>query len=276
MSIAGGVFKSLVRGAALGVDTIQIFTRNANRWTGRPMTTADVEAFLAAQRETGIAPVIAHNSYLVNLASPDPDLRVRSRKAMVDELERSERLGIPFLVIHPGSHKEAGERAGIRRIVSSLDALHDECPGFRVKIALETSAGSGAHLGARFEHLQEILEAVKQPERMAVCFDTCHVFAAGYDLRKAKSYETTMEMFHHCIGFERLAVIHLNDSRHPLGSRKDRHEHIGEGAIGAQAFKRIMRDPRFLNVPKIIETPKGRDQGEMDPVNLGRLRGWCR
>ncbi len=271
MSIAGGVSKAIDRGESIGCDTVQIFTRNNNRWASKPLQPADIERFHKRVKETGIWPVFSHAAYLINLASPKPDLWERSIEAFIDELQRAEVLGLLGVVLHPGSHMGEGEEAGIARIVAALDRCHEATAGFRTLTLLEVTAGTGDHLGYRFEHLAAIRDRVKHPERIGFCLDTCHVFAAGYDFRTAEGYEAMMAEFDRILGLDRLKAIHLNDSKHPLGSRKDRHEHIGKGHIGLDGFRWLVSDTRLQSVPMVLETPKSPDMHE-DVENLQVLR----
>lgn len=271
MSTAGGVSKAFERGRSIGCDTMQIFTRNQNRWDSKPLTPEEIERWHAAAASTGIAPVVSHASYLINLGSPDDALWEKSIEAMVDELQRAEALGLLGVVVHPGAHMEQGEEAGIARVIAGLDRVHAATPGFRTLTLLEITAGQGSTLGYRFEHLAAMRQGVAEPERVAVCFDTCHAFAAGYDLRTPETYAATMAEFDRVIGLELLKCFHFNDSKGTLGNRKDRHEHIGKGGIGLSGFAHILNDPRFVHVPMILETPKSDDMHE-DVENLAVLR----
>ncbi len=271
MSIAGGVDKALERGRRAGCDAIQIFTKNANQWKARPLSAGDAANFRARQAELGIAPVVAHDSYLINLASLDDALWDKSVDALTEELERCELLGIPGLVLHPGAHLGSGEAAGIRRVVAALDEVSRRLPGYRAQFWLETTAGQGSTLGRRFEELAAIIAGLRAPERAGVCFDTAHVFAAGYELRTAEGYAATWAEFGRLLGFASLRCFHLNDSKKELGSRVDRHAHIGQGALGLEAFRRLLNDARWRSRPMILETPKGKDMAE-DMENLRILR----
>jgi deoxyribonuclease-4 len=271
MSIAGGAFNAFAQGEHFGCTTIQIFTKSSNQWKAKELTDEEIEKYHAEQEKTGIDPVIAHDSYLINLGSPDKALIKKSREAFLIEMNRCETLKIPVLVTHPGSHLGEGEEWGIKRIAESISWLHKKTEGFKVKIALETTAGQGTNLGYKFEQLASMIEQSSEPERLAVCLDTCHIFAAGYDITTKKAYEQTISEFDRIIGLDRLAAIHFNDSKKELGSRVDRHNHIGEGFIGEEPFGFFMRDKRFQKIPKLLETPKG-DNGEMDKVNLDKLR----
>lgn len=272
MSIAGGLDRAPLRGMQVGCDTIQIFTKSNRQWRAKQLTDREVEAFKASLAATGIGPVVAHDCYLVNLAAPRMAVWKKSVAAFRVELERAERLGIPYLVAHPGSHAGAGEAEGTRRVAEALNVLHAALPGHRVQILLETTAGQGSSLGYRFEQLAEILARVEQVDRIGVCLDTCHVFAAGYDIRTPEGYRKTLDELMACLGPERMKAIHLNDSRGRLGSRVDRHEHIGEGQLGLAAFRHLLNDPRLRQLPMILETPKDDDFIRADRRNLSRLR----
>jgi deoxyribonuclease-4 len=256
MSISGGAFNAFLLGEEVGCATIQIFTKNSNQWKAKELTSEDARKFRENQKMTGISPVVGHNAYLINLASPKRDVYDLSMEAMLVELNRAELLGLPYLVMHPGAHLESGEKEGLRRIARSIDKLHQRTMGFTVRICLETTAGQGSTVGYRFEQLAEIISQVKENERLGVCYDTCHTFAAGYDIRGEKAYENTFEEFDDVIGLSRLKVIHLNDTLKDFGSRVDRHHHIGEGKIGLEGFRLLMNDKRWENIPKILETPK--------------------
>lgn len=271
MSIEGGIHKALGRGKSLGCTAIQIFTKNASQWRAPPLTDRLVRDFKSERKRTGIQ-VIAHDAYLINLGSPQRDLREKSVAAFIEEMERAERLEIPCLVMHPGAHTGSGEDAGILAVISSFDEILRHTAGFRVQILVENTAGQGSALGSSFDHLRRIVHSVNCPERMGICFDTCHAFAAGYDLRDRNGYERTFSRLNEVVGLALLKAIHLNDCKKGLGMRVDRHEHIGLGTLGIEPFRLIMNDPHFRQVPKIIETPKFLDGKDMDRVNLGRLK----
>ncbi len=271
MSIAGGVFNALISGQELGCTTIQIFTKSNNQWKARPLTAQEISEFHTKQKETQISPVVAHDSYLINVASPDKVLQKKSMDALLIELQRCEALGSSHLVMHPGSHVGTGEKEGIKRISEAINWLHSEAKDFTVQIALETTAGQGTNLGYRFEQIAEIMNLTEQKNRLAVCLDTCHVFAAGYDIRTFQGCEKTMAEFDKIIGLDKLKVIHFNDSVKDFGSRVDRHEHIGKGKIGLEGFRFFMTDKRFEKIPKILETPKD-EEGKLDRMNLATLR----
>jgi deoxyribonuclease-4 len=271
MSIAGGVGNALLHGKKVACDAIQIFTKSSRQWAGKPYTNEEIEQFRVNRKETGIATIIAHDSYLLNLGSPDASLRKQSVGAFIDELERCEVLGVTNLVAHPGAHVGAGESQGIKTIAKSLDEAHKSCRGYTVKVTLEITAGQGSCLGYRFEQIGNIMDATKESDRLRVCFDTEHAFAAGYDIRTKEGYERTFGEFDEAIGIDRLAAFHLNDSKKEFNSRVDRHEHIGKGHLGVEAFRLILNDKRFWGLPMCLETPKGPDLKE-DRENLTLLR----
>jgi deoxyribonuclease-4 len=287
MSIAGGVYRALERGAAVGCRAVQIFTRNQLRWDSPPLDPEDAVRFrrLAVELFTGRSaaddgpekndrpPLLAHASYLINLAAPDALVWERSVAALAEELRRCAVLGIPMLVLHPGAHKGAGTGKGVLRLADGLEESYHIAASPNVEVLLETTAGTGTTLGGSFEELRDLLGTVSTRRLpCAVCLDTCHVFAAGYDLRSSEVYRKTWEQFDRSVGRARLRAIHLNDSRGALGSRSDRHEHIGRGQIGLTGFSRLVNDPALTRVPGILETPKGKEMNE-DVENLRRLRG---
>lgn len=271
MSIAGGVHNCFDHGEHFKCTTIQIFTKNASQWRAKPLTDTEIDKFKERQKQTKISPVVAHDSYLINLGSNDKALLQKSKEAFLVEIERCELLGIPYLVMHPGSHTGAGEEIGLKTIADSLSWLHHKSPETKVMICLETTAGQGTNLGYRFEQIADIIELSDSPERLGVCLDTCHIFAAGYDIRTERAYKKTMREFNSVIGLKRLKVIHFNDCKKELGSRVDRHAHIGKGFIGVEPFGFFMNDRRLAKIPKILETPKG-DDGSADDRNLAILR----
>ena len=270
-SIAGGTPRAVERGIEVGCRVLQIFVKNSNRWIGKPIDRPEARAFRSAARGAELARVIAHTSYLINLASPVAELRKRSIEALAEEIDRCHRLGIPDLVLHPGAHCGEGEAAGVARIASALDEVFARTAGARVRILLETAAGQGSCVGHRFEHLRDVLGAVRSRRRVAACLDTCHVHAAGYDVVTVEGWNETIASFDRTVGLSRLAAIHVNDSKKPRGSRVDRHEHIGRGTIGRRGFRNLMTDPRLAGVPKFLETPKD-DTLEHDKRNLAVLR----
>lgn len=272
VSIAGGLYKAFSRAQEIGCTAMQIFTKNATRWKTKPLLPQEIEQFLGAWKASAISSVVAHDSYLINVGTPKADLLEKSRQTLLSEVRRCEQLQIPYLVMHPGSHVGSGEEAGLQQVTESFDWIHAQTPGYRTKVLLETTAGQGTNLGHRFEHLAQILENVQEAERLGVCFDTCHAFAAGYELRTEEGYHKTFKTFDMLIGIERLQVIHLNDSLKELGSRVDRHQSIGAGQIGTTGFRLLMSDPRFTMIPKILETPKRKDPVAADQENLRILR----
>lgn len=272
MSIAGGLEQALRRGYALGCRTVQLFTKSTGRWKERSVSEDEIAAFRKAGKETGIGPVISHGGYLVNLASADPVLHEKSIAATLEEIRRCGILGLEYLVIHPGAYRGTTERDGVKRVISSLNLLEKPRRNSKVKILLEITAGQGTYLGSRLEQLAEIMNGCENPAGIGLCLDTCHAFSAGYDLSSEKGCDEFFDRVDRLIGLRRLGLIHLNDSLHECGSRRDRHEHIGRGKIGERAFRRIMQYKFLKNVPKIIETPK---KGDMDRVNLDLLRGFA-
>jgi deoxyribonuclease-4 len=274
-SVSGGYHKAIIKGRELGLSVVQIFTKNQLRWVSKPISENEARLYRKELSDNGeIKQVLAHGSYLYNFSSPQDSLIKQSEQSILDELVRCTELDLPFLVIHPGAHMGSGETVGIKRVISSLKKVLELDKG-DAKICLETTAGQGTGLGYKFEHLKEMLCGIDS-ERIGVCLDTCHIFAAGYDLRTLSAYRSTISMFERVVGLEHLKVIHLNDSKGVLGSRIDRHTHIGRGKIGLKCFKFIMNDDRFKKIPKIIETPKKDGSKEMDSVNLDTLRRCAR
>lgn len=271
-SIAKGLHNALYTAKALDCTALQLFTKNSQTWKERSLSQEDITLFEKAREETGIKEIAAHTSYLINLASHEKQKHAMSYAALKQELIRCSGLNIPYIVLHPGAHMGKGENHGVRVIAESINQIFAEIPGTNTRLLLETTAGQGTGIGHTFEQLATIMDKIKNRDRVGICLDTCHIFAAGYDIRTPKSYEKTMETFDSIIGLEHLYLIHLNDSKKDLGSRVDRHEHIGKGAIGINAFDCIMNDKRLKNVPKIIETPKGKKKECGDKVNLNRLR----
>lgn len=271
MSVAGGLHLAFERGTRIGCTTMQIFVKNASMWTGKPLTPDAVASYKAAEAKATVAPVIAHAAYLINLCARADGVLRRSRDGLVDELTRCTALGIAGLVVHPGAHMGAGERDGLARIAESLNLIHEELPGPSTPTLLETTAGQGTALGYRFEHLRRIIDLVEDNARVAVCLDTCHLFAAGYPIHTEAGWESTMRDLEAIIGLEKVAAVHVNDSKRECGSRIDRHEHIGQGLLGETAFHMVMNDPRLRAVPKILETEKSEDMHE-DVENMARLR----
>jgi deoxyribonuclease IV len=257
MSIAGGVSEALIRGRDTGCECVQIFTKSSRQWVSKPYAEEEVAAFRRVLRETGIKMVIAHDSYLINMGAPDESMRKKSVAGFIDELERCELLGVPFLIAHPGAHVGSGEDTGIRTIAKSLSEAHKACAGFKVEVALEITAGQGSNLGYKFEQMGQIFDATNQNERLRLCFDTEHAFAAGYDLRSDEGYERTFAELDEHVGLDRLVAFHINDSLKPFHSRVDRHEHIGKGHLGLDPFRRLVNDPRFAGIPMCLETEPG-------------------
>jgi deoxyribonuclease-4 len=273
LSIAGGLHNAVTAAIALDCGTVQLFTKNASQWRAKPLAEDDIRTFRKALSASKLRFATAHDSYLINLATPDDALYRRSIEAFVEEVERAEALGLTYLVMHPGAHMGTSEEAGITRVAAALDEVHRRCSGYRVMVLLEITAGQGTTLGHRFEHLAAIRDRVRGPARLGVCFDTCHAFAAGYRLDESDGYSSTFQEFDATIGLKYLRLFHLNDSKQPLGSRVDRHEGLGRGRIGLETFRRLVNDRRFRDRPMILETPKEDAEGRsMDPVNLRILR----
>ncbi|WP_136515603.1 deoxyribonuclease IV [Geomonas edaphica] len=271
VSISGGIHNAVDRGVAAGCGFIQVFTQNANQWRGKAISDADAKLFRDKLAASGIAGAMSHDIYLINLAAAPGDVKDKSLLAFREELQRCAKLGIDKIVMHPGSHNGDGEETGLRRVCEAFDQLLAEVPEFTGKVLLENTAGQGSNLGYQFQHLKSIIDGSSYPTRFGVCFDTCHAFASGYPIADRDGYRKTFDEFDALLGIERLMAFHLNDSRKGLGCKVDRHEHIGAGALGLEAFRLIMNDPHFALVPKVIETPKG-DDDEMDAVNLKLLR----
>ncbi len=273
LSIAGGYHKAVEKAQLCGCDCVQLFTKNNTQWRARPITAEESRRFRAALAELDISHPIAHTSYLINLASPDRALWPKSIDAMVVELHRAATLGIPYVVLHPGAYTTSSHARGLRRIIRALDAVHAQTRGVEARCLLETTAGQGTSIGHRFEHLGAILGSVKDPDQLGICFDTCHVFAAGYPLGTRKQYRATMKTLDEIVGLEKIKAFHLNDSRRELGSRVDRHEQIGHGKLGLTAFGHLLADRRFRRTPMYLETPKGKKDGvDWDVINLKTLR----
>ena len=271
MSIAGGIFNAPERGVKATCNVIQVFTQNANQWKGKAVSDEDAKLFRVKLAASGIVDVVSHDIYLINLAAAPGEVRDKSLVAFREELERCARLGIGKIVMHPGSHNGDGEEVGLKRVCEAFDTLFAQVPQFTGRVLLENTAGQGTNLGHRFEHLKAIIEGSSFRERFGVCFDTCHGFASGYPIAERDGFLRTFEEFDQAVGISTLQAFHLNDSKKGLGCRVDRHEHIGAGALGLEAFRLIMNEPRFALIPKFIETPKG-DNDEMDRVNLTLLR----
>lgn len=313
MSAAGGAYKAVERAAKVGFNCVQIFTapprqfglgrsanrgepltpppakgkraktisqsvavptKNNNQWAGKPITGEEAARFKEALANLGIGHPISHNSYLINLASPDDALWEKSIDAMVVEVQRAELLDIPYIVAHPGAYTTSSEALGLERIVAGLDEVHRQTEGAAAQILLETTSGQGSCLGCKFEHLATILEGVADPDRLGVCVDTCHIFSAGYAMETEAEYKATMKALDKAIGVKIVRAFHVNDSKAKFGSGVDRHEHIGRGQMGLAPFRHLMNDRRFKKTPMYLETPKGEEKGrELDEINLATLRG---
>jgi deoxyribonuclease-4 len=272
MSISGGLHKAFGHGEKAGCDTIQIFSKNQKQWQAKPLTEEDIIQFRAEQQRTGMGPLVVHDSYLINLAAPGDEIWNKSIAAFTQELERCAALGIPYLVTHPGAHTGSGEEAGLQREADALNRLFGEGVGGETLVLLETTAGQGTTLGYRFEHLARLIELVEHHERIGICVDTCHILAAGYDIRTPETYAQTIAEFDRIIGLDRIKCFHLNDSQKGLGSKVDRHAHIGQGEVGLEGFRSVVNDAHFAGLPMILETPKEDDLAE-DIANLATLRG---
>jgi len=274
LSIGGGVHRAIEAAGALRCDCLQVFVKNQRQWTAAPLDPAEIDRWVEARHRTPIAPVFAHATYLINLASPEAAIRRPSVATFVEELRRCESLGIEGLIVHPGSHRGAGLAAGIGRIIAAIDEICRRTAKNPTRVLLETTAGAGDSVGGRFEHLAEVFAGVHEPHRLGVCLDTCHVFAAGYELRTPEGYAQTMAELDRRVGLRHVRCIHVNDSQGDLGTHRDRHEHIGRGRLGLGAFRLLLNDPRLTSVPRVLETPKGVDARgrDLDRLNLSRLR----
>ncbi len=271
-SIAKGLHSAIKEAINLGCDTLQIFTKNATTWREKVLKEKEINEFKKTAVQAGITEIVSHTSYLINIASPDPENYEKSKNALAAEIERCELLGIPLVVLHPGSHMGRGETEGMDRIADAVKDVFGRVKHKNTRLLLEITAGQGTALGCTFEQLAIMLDKIDSPQRTGICFDTCHAFAAGYDLRTRQAYENTWKELDDIIGIENLFAIHLNDSKKGLGSKIDRHEHIGKGQLGLHAFDMIMNDPRFFLIPKILETPKKINSEDADPQNLDVLR----
>ncbi len=271
MSIAGGVDLAVSRGGGIGCEIIQLFTKSNNQWAAKPLLEAEIKKFRDNIEQHKIHSAFAHDSYLINMGSPDPVLHQRSLAAFIHELERAEQLGLMALVFHPGSHMGKGDEEAIERIAESVNEAHVKTPNYKVLTCFENAAGQGTNVGHRFEHLAMLIEKVEKKDRIGVCFDTQHAFAAGYDMRTEEGFHKVFEEFEQVVGIKWLKAFHLNDSKKPLGSRVDRHDHIGKGELGLEPFRCLMNDPRFKDLPMSLETPKGVELKE-DVMNLQTLR----
>lgn len=275
-SIAKGLHQALFTARHYGCSAVQIFTKNSSTWKEKTLSNENIRLFDEARKKTEIRHIASHTSYLINLASPENKKYAMSCEALKHELIRCAALKIPLVVLHPGSHMESGVQAGIERIASAINLVFDKLPENPTRLLLETTSGQGFSLGHTFEQIAVIMEKVEDRNRTGVCLDTCHIFAAGYDLRTKAAYQKTFISFDSIIGLEHLYWIHLNDSMREMGSRIDRHEHIGQGFIGETTFKLLMNDSRLHNIPKVLETPKGKGEKDRDQLNLAKLRGFLR
>ena len=270
-SIAGGVFNAITRGQTATCDTVQIFNKSNSQWRAKKLTQEEIDEYLERIEDTGVTVACSHSSYLINIGSPDEALGTKSRNSLQEETERCNRLEIPNLVFHPGSHVGSGEEPGLDRIAERCNHVLSNIEDNTVALCFETTAGQGTNLGYSFEQIAYILDRIDDKDHVGVCLDTCHIFAAGYPIIDPKDYEETMKAFDDIIGIDKLKIIHVNDSKTEFGSRKDRHEHIGEGHIGLEGFRNFVNDPRLKNVPFILETPK-EDDLQDDIENLEKLR----
>ena len=271
MSIGGGVHRAIERARSIESTAMQIFVKNNMQWFARPFAPEEIRAFLEHAQRHEVAAVFAHANYLINLAATNPQFHANSIRALSEELTRADQLALPFIVLHPGAHLGAGEEAGLEKVVASIDEVFACVPKVKTRIALETTAGQGSCLGHTFEHLACIMANVREPTRLCVCLDTAHVFAAGSDLTSAAGTRKMFREFNRIVGLQHLVALHLNDSKSARGSGVDRHAHIGKVQIGLQAFRVIMRDRRFRKIPKVLETPKGKELRE-DVENMATLR----
>lgn len=271
LSISGGLHKALETAGEYGCSALQIFTKNANNWKEKTLAGNEIERFNQARIKTGIKEIASHTSYLINLAGCDKEKFDKSMVALENELKRASDLNIPYVVMHPGSHMNKGVEKGMSQISKSINIVFENTPNIKTRLLLETTAGQGSSIGHTFEQLASILKKIKNKKRIGVCLDTCHIFAAGYDIRDENAYDKTMALFDAAIGYENLFFIHLNDSKKDLGSRVDRHEHIGEGKIGLPGFACIMNDKNLSGIPKIIETPGEKNGQKWNSENLNTL-----
>ena len=270
-SIAGGVFNAIERGKTATCDAIQMFNKSNSQWRAKKLVSAEIDKYFKMQDETGVSVACSHSSYLINIASPVKELNEKSYHALKEEMERCELLKIPGLVFHPGSHVGSGEEAGLNAIIKNINKMFDNLKNNNVLLLLETTAGQGTNLGYTFEQLGYIIDNIEDEEHIGACLDTCHIFAAGYPIIEPKDYKKTIKQFNDLIGLDKLKIIHMNDSKKEFGSKKDRHEHIGQGEIGLEAFRNFVNDSRLKKVPMILETPKD-ETLEDDIRNLKLLR----
>jgi deoxyribonuclease IV len=271
LSTRGGVTTIFARAKTVDASAIALFSKNASQWKAKPLLDQECASFDELRRQAGNPPVVIHAAYLINLATTNPEFLEKSVSGLVDELERAERLGVESVVLHPGAHMGAGIDAGLDQIARALDRVHRLLPECSVVTLLETAAGQGSCLGCTFEELGRVIRFVDEPHRIGICVDTCHVFSAGYDIRTEDGWNRMIDELDREVGADKVGAFHINDSKKPLGARVDRHEHIGEGEIGIEAFAAVVNDPRFLRIPKMLETPKP-DEFEADIRNLGKLR----
>ena len=276
-SIAGGYYKSAEIARRNGCDCVQLFTKNNNQWRAKPIADGEAVLFQATLKRLKIKHPLSHASYLINLASPDDELWKKSIDSMTVELLRAEQLGIPYVVVHPGAYTTSSVEAGLLRIAAALDEVHGQTRGIAACCLLETTSGQGSCLGCRFEHLAEIITQARDPDRMAICVDTCHIFSAGYALGTEKDFKATMRQLDQTVGLKLVKAFHVNDSKAKFGSGVDRHAHIGRGEMGAEPFRLLLSDRRFRKTPMYLETPKGEENGrDLDEINLEVLRGLVR
>jgi deoxyribonuclease-4 len=272
-SIAGGYYKAVERAPAVDCECLQIFTKNNNQWRAKELTDEDARLFKSALKQYGVKHPLAHDSYLINLASADPALWKKSVDSFILEVFRADKLGIPYIVTHPGAYTSSSEESGIATVVQSLDEVHRQTRGVKTRVLLENTAGQGSCLGCRFEQLAAMIDGVQDPERLGICIDTCHLFAAGYAISTESEYKATIREIDKVVGLKLVRAFHLNDSVKPFNSRVDRHAHIGRGLIGKEAFRLLVNDRRFRKMPMYIETPKGEEKGkDLDAINLRTLR----
>jgi deoxyribonuclease IV len=270
-SIGGGLYTAFERASIIKANVIQIFTKNARQWSGSILSSEQVEIYKRNLKKSNVKEVISHDSYLINLAAPNPGVLMRSRAAFKEEIIRCSQIGIKYLVFHPGAHLGTGVDIGIKTIAESLNKIHEETPDIKVISTIETTAGQGSNLGSKFEEIRKIIDLVDNKKRIGVCVDTCHIFAAGYDIRSEEKYNKTFDEFKKIIGFKYLKVFHVNDCKSEFNSHVDRHEHIGKGKIGKKGFGFLINDKRFIKIPKILETPKSEDLHE-DIINMNILK----
>jgi deoxyribonuclease-4 len=276
MSISGGFHNAIEAADAVHCTALQIFTKNSNQWKSKTITPKDLDKYHEARNQSQVRAYVGHVGYLINIGSPKEDMYAKSVESLTDEIHRAEVLALTDLVMHPGAHLEAGEDYALRRIAETLNRIISDTPSIATRFAIETTAGQGTNVGYRFEQIAQIIELVENKSRVSVCFDTCHTFAAGYELRTEKAWKATFDEFDKTIGLSYLKVFHVNDSKKAFGSRVDRHEHLGQGALGLEPFRFLMQDKRFIDIPKVLETPKEDDSAASDTRNLDILRGYAK